>query len=137
MNATLRQALLAAVVFAALAVTADTAAAHHGYAVFDSSHPKTVTGTVREFVWMNPHTWLWLNVPNGQSGVDAFGFEGMSPNFLGRRGWTRKTLQPGDQITVTFFPFKNPSSKGGAFLSAKRPNGEELKMFLGDPDADR
>jgi hypothetical protein len=132
MNSILKQAVLAAVVFVALTVTVDTAAAHHGFAVFDSSHQNTVTGTVKEFVWMNPHTWLWLNVPNGQGGVDAWGFEGMSPNFLGRRGWTRNTLKPGDSITITFFPFKNASSKGGAFLSAKRPNGEELKMFLGD-----
>ncbi len=50
MNATLRQALLAAVVFAALIVTADTAAAHHGYALFDTSTQKTVAGTVR--IWI-------------------------------------------------------------------------------------
>jgi hypothetical protein len=134
MNAILKQAVLAAVVFAALTVTAGIASAHHGYAVFDSSHQSTIAGTVKEFVWMNPHTWLWLDVPNTKGGVDAFGFEGMSPNFLGRRGWTRNTLKPGDQITVTFFPFKNPASKGGAFLGAKRPNGEELKMFLKDSD---
>jgi Family of unknown function (DUF6152) len=135
MDTILKRATLAAVVFLTLVAVANTSFAHHGYAVFNMSSQTTITGTVKQFVWMNPHTWLWLNVKNSQGGVDAWGFEGMSPNFLGRRGWTRETLKPGDQITVTFYPFKNPSQKGGAFLSAKRPNGEELKMYLGDDAA--
>lgn len=135
MDTIVKQAMLAAIVLVALVAAVGTAAAHHGYAVFNMSSQTSVSGTVKQFVWMNPHTWLWLNVKNSQGGVDTFGFEGMSPNFLGRRGWTRDTLKPGDPITVTFYPFKNPSQKGGAFLAAKRPNGEELKMYLGDDSA--
>jgi Family of unknown function (DUF6152) len=126
---------LTAIILLVMVTLGDTASAHHGYAVFNTSTQATVTGTVKQFVWMNPHTWLWLNVQNSQGGVDVWGFEGMSPNFLGRRGWTRNSLKPGDQVTITFYPFKSPSQKGGAFLSAKRPNGEELKMFLGDDAA--
>jgi hypothetical protein len=135
MDTMVKQVMLAAIVLVAVVAAVDTAVAHHGYAVFNMSSQTSVSGTVKQFVWMNPHTWLWLNVKNSQGGVDTFGFEGMSPNFLGRRGWTRDTLKPGDQITVTFYPFKNPSQKGGAFLIAKRPNGEELKMYLGDDAA--
>jgi Family of unknown function (DUF6152) len=132
----LRNVVLAAAMAAGLvAAIATVAAAHHGFAVFDTSSQKTVSGTVKEFQWTNPHTWVWLDVPNDKGGVNTWGFEGMSPNFLGRRGWTRKTLQPGDKITVTYFGMKD-GSKGGAFLSCKRPNGEELKMFGASPTED-
>ena len=90
---------------------------------------------MHEFQWTNPHTWVWLDVPNGKRGVDTYGFEGMSPNYLERRGWSRKTLKPGDTITVTYFPLKN-GDKGGSFLIGKRPNGEELRMFLSSPTED-
>ena len=128
-------ALVAAIQAGLLAVVASVAAAHHGFAVFDTSSQHTITGTVKEFQWTNPHTWVWLEVPNDKGGADTWGFEGMSPNFLGRRGWTRKTLQAGDKITITYFALKD-GSKGGAFLSCKRPNGEELKMFGASPTED-
>jgi Family of unknown function (DUF6152) len=130
-----RVALPTAMLAALIAAITSVAAAHHGFAVFDTSSQKTITGTVKLFEWTNPHTWVWLDVPNDKGGVDTWGFEGMSPNFLGRRGWTRKTLQPGDKITVTYFGMKD-GSKGGAFLSCKLPNGEELKMFGASPTED-
>jgi len=136
MKTTWKLVLLAAVMSAGLIVTARSASAHHGFAVFDTTSRKTITGTVKSFEWTNPHTWVWLDVPNDKGGVDTWGFEGMSPNFLGRRGWTRNTLKPGDQITVTYFGLKD-GSKGGGFLSAKRPNGEELTMWGGSPSDDR
>lgn len=123
--------VLAGLILAAASV----AVAHHGFAVFDTSSQKTITGTVKQFEWTNPHTWVWLDVPNDKGGVDTWGFEGMSPNFLGRRGWTRSTLKPGDKITVTYFALKD-GSRGGAFLSCKRPSGEELKMFGATPTED-
>lgn len=135
MNSLRRAAFGAAMLAGMIAAIASLATAHHGFAVFDTSSQKTVTGTVKEFQWTNPHTWVWLDVPNDKGGVDTWGFEGMSPNFLGRRGWTRKTLQPGDKITITYFGMKD-GSKGGAFLSCKRPNGEELKMFGASPTED-
>ena len=136
MNDTIRNVVRRAVIVAGMFVAvASVAAAHHGFAVFDTSSQKTITGTVKLFEWTNPHTWVWLDVTNDKGGVDTWGFEGMSPNFLGRRGWTRKTLQPGDKISVTYFGMKD-GSKGGAFLSCKRPNGDELKMFGASPTED-
>lgn len=130
-----KYAVLAAILFSGFVAATAGAAPHHGFAVFDTSSQKTITGTVREFQWTNPHTWVWLDVPNGKGGVDTYGFEGMSPNYLERRGWSRKTLKPGDTITVTYFPLKN-GDKGGSFLIGKRPNGEELRMFLSSPTED-
>lgn len=135
MKPTTKYAVLAAILFSGLAAAAGAAAPHHGFAVFDTSSQKNITGTVREFQWTNPHTWVWIDVPNGKGGVDTYGFEGMSPNYLERRGWTRKTLKPGDTITVTYFPLKD-GAHGGSFLIGKHPNGEELRMFISSPTED-
>lgn len=103
------------------------AVAHHSFAAFDTTTQKTITGTIKKFDWTNPHTWTWIDVPNEQGGVDTWGVEGMSPNFLARRGWNRTTLKPGDKISITIRPAKD-GSKGGMWMTAKRPNGEVLVM---------
>jgi hypothetical protein len=103
------------------------ALAHHSFAAFDVTTEKTITGTVKKFDYTNPHTWVWLDVPNDHGGVETWGFEGMSPNYLGRRGWTRTTLKPGDKLTVTFRPMKD-GENGGMWVSGKRPTGEVLMM---------
>jgi hypothetical protein len=101
------------------------ALAHHSYSAFDMVGTKTVTGTITKFDWSNPHSWIWIDVKNEQGKVETWGIEGMSPNFLARRGWTRTTLKPGDQITMTFHPVRG-GDKGGSFVSAKKANGEAL-----------
>ena len=108
-------------------VSAGTASAHHSFAAFDTASEKTVTGTVKQFDWTNPHTWIWVEVPNAQGSVDTFGFEGMSPNYLNRRGWTKSTLKPGDTITITFRPMRD-GSKGGMFMNGKLASGKVLTM---------
>jgi len=95
-----------------IAAAVGTARAHHGFAVFDTNSQKTIVGTVKEFQWTNPHTWVWVDVTNDKGGVDTWGFEGMSPNFLGRRGWSRNTLKPGDKITISVFPSKIGTPRG-------------------------
>jgi len=128
MNCTFQQAAVRVALMAALTAGGATLAlAHHSFAAFDVTTQKDVTGTVKKFDWTNPHTWVWVDVPNDHGGVDTWGFEGMSPNFLARRGWNRNTLKPGDKITVTFRPMKN-GDKGGMWVSGKRPDGEVLLM---------
>src|SRR6476661_4379579 len=92
------RALSAAMAVSLTIACATVATAHHSFAPFDMGTQKTITGTVKQVDWTNPHIWVWLDVPNEQGGVDAWGFEGMSPNYLGRRGWTRTSLKPGDKI---------------------------------------
>ena len=118
-----RTILLAAV----LALGAGAAAAHHAYSAFTMDSVKNITGTVTKFDWTNPHSWVWIDVPNEQGGVDTWGIEGMSPNYLSRRGWTRTTLKPGDKLSITIHPLKT-GEHGGSFVSAKRPNGEVLSQ---------
>ena len=106
--------------------------AHHSFEMFDSTRTVTLTGTIKDFQWTNPHTWTWIDVPNAQGGVDTWGIEGMSPNFLGRRGWTKHTLSPGDKVTITIFPLKN-GQNGGTFLHCTLPDGKEMVMFDAHP----
>ena len=76
----------------------ETAFAHHSFSMFDMKTMKTITGTVKQFEWTNPHTWLWIYVPNDKGEQEQWGIEGMSPNYLGRRGWSKNTLKPGDNF---------------------------------------
>jgi hypothetical protein len=117
----------AAMVLAVFAASGALVGAHHSFAPFDMAKEKTVTGTVKSIEWTNPHTWVWLDVPNDQGAVDTWGFEGMSPNYLARRGWTRTTLKPGDKISVVFRPLRD-GSKGGMFVSTKLADGRMLTM---------
>ena len=119
-------AILAAVTGAALAF-APQASAHHSYAMFDMQATKTLAGTVKDFEWTNPHTWLWVYVTNASGAQEQWGIEGMSPNFLGRRGWSRNTLKPGDKITLDIHPLRN-GERGGSFLSVTLPSGKVMKM---------
>jgi hypothetical protein len=95
------------VIVSLIAAGTSLALAHHSAAAFDSTQQKEITGIVKKFDYSNPHTWVWLDVPNDQGGVDTWGVEGMSPNYLNRRGWTRTTLKPGDKLTITVRPMKN------------------------------
>ena len=61
-----------------------------------------------------------IGVYTNEKGVtNTFSFEGMSPNYLSRRGWEKNTLKPGDKVTIEFNPFKDPAENGGMFLSTK------------------
>jgi len=99
---------------------------HHAAApVFDMNAEKTVTGVVKQVDWTNPHIWIWLDVQNASGQVETWGFEGMSPNFLARRGWTRTSLLPGMRISVTFRPLRDGKA-GGMFMTGKLADGKVL-----------
>ena len=119
---------LAALVALTLAATA--AAAHHSFAPFNLETEKTITGTVKVFEWTNPHTWLWVDVRNEKGGTETWGIEGMSPNYLGRRGWTKDTFKPGDKVSVTVRPMRD-GSPGGMFVRATTADGKPLTFAAG------
>jgi len=117
-----------AAVAALLIGACGTALAHHSFSMFDMKTTKTITGTVKQFEWTNPHTWLWVMVPNEKGELEQWGIEGMSPNFLGRRGWSKSTLRPGDKVAVEIHPLRN-GEHGGTFLNVTLPSGKKLMMF--------
>jgi hypothetical protein len=108
------------------------ALAHHSYTVFDATKQVTLTGTIKEFQWTNPHTFTWIDVPNPAGGADTWGIEGMSPNYLGRRGWSKNTLKPGDKVSIVINPLKD-GSKGGTFLRCMLADGTVMVMFANAP----
>ncbi len=120
-----RTFLLGIVVAGMIAAAADRAVAHHSFAAFDITSQKTVTGTIKQVDWTNPHIWIWMNVENDKGSVDTYGFEGMSPNFLAHRGWTKSSMKPGDKISIVYRPMRD-GSNGGMFISTRLPDGTVL-----------
>jgi hypothetical protein len=86
--------------------------AHHGNAAYDEKAPVTFKGTVTEFLWVNPHVQVYVDVKNDQGEIVRWGCETVSPSKLFRSGWTRDVLKPGDQVTVTVFPAKSHAPVG-------------------------
>jgi len=120
-----------------IGVASVPAFAHHSFAAFDMANSKSIAGTVKQVDWTNPHIWIWIDVQNDKGGVDTYGFEGMSPNYLARRGWERTTLKAGDKITVSYRPMKD-GSHGGMFINGKTPTGKVLTMGgAGDGEPNR
>ena len=85
---------------------------HHSNSAFEVQKVITVTGTVREFRWSNPHTRLFLVADDGQGGKVEWDCEGRAPGILGRAGWTRRSLKAGDTVTVDMSPAKDGSRAG-------------------------
>jgi len=104
------------------------ALAHHSFAMFDQKKQVTLNGTVREFQWTNPHAFIHIEVANGSGGKELWQVELNSPNNLKRQGWKSTSLKAGDVVTLVLNPLKD-GSKGGLFVSVKRPDG----TVLGDP----
>jgi hypothetical protein len=127
-----------AVTFLALAALAAAAAApavaHHSTAMFDFAKTIEITGTVQDFQWTNPHTWTNVTVEGGGT-AGVYGLEGMSPNYLARNGWTKRTLNPGDKVTFEVHPLKD-GRKGGFMVSAKLADGTVLYNLPRRGDAD-
>lgn len=86
--------------------------AHHGNAAIDSSKVVTVTGTVTEWVWSNPHCFLKVDVKGDQEDVVHWTIEENNPSTLVGFGWSKKTFKPGDQVTVTMHVAKNGNPVG-------------------------
>jgi hypothetical protein len=92
-----------------------SAYAHHSFAAFDRSHEQEVTGTVKEWQWTNPHTWLFITVIEAGGNSVDYSFEGYNPLELPRLGITRNKFKPGDKVTVKYFPRKD-NTNGGQFV---------------------
>ena len=105
----MRNALLAFVFLTVcLFVFSGPALAHHGgSAAYDAAHPLTMTGTVKEFLFIQPHPLITLEVKDDQGAVTEWSVEMTAPNHLVHYGWNGKKLKPGDQITVVGLPSRN------------------------------
>src|SRR4051812_28943345 len=96
-----------------LVLSAGAALAHHSFAMFDSERVVTLTGTVKEFRWVNPHSAIFVKVEGSDDPAKLWAIEMTSPSNLTRRGWTRTTLKPGDRISVEINPLRDGQHGGG------------------------
>ena len=99
--------------------------AHHSPVMFDRSTKQTITGTVKEFVWTNPHASIQVEVVNAQGATEVWGIEMNSPNNLVKQGWKSTILKGGDKVSVVGNPLR-AGEHGLLFLSIKLPNGKVL-----------
>lgn len=110
--------------------TAAPVLAHHSFAAeFDAKKPVTLKGVVTKMEWINPHSWIHLDVKNEQTGqIEHWMVEGGAPNALLRRGWNKNSLPAGTEIVVQGFQAKD---------GALRANGRDItfpdgkKLFVG------
>ena len=78
--------------------------AHHSFTQFDRDTEMVKTGTVVRWAFNNPHSWLYLNVPNDDGSETLWSFEGSGPVSLIGRGITGSTFEPGDTLTFMYCP---------------------------------
>jgi hypothetical protein len=121
--------VLSVVAGALLAVGALPVLAHHSFAAeFDANRPVKLEGTVTKMEWINPHSWIHIDVTTTSGEVQKWMVEGGAPNALLRRGWNRNSLPAGSKISVQGF-----QAKDGSF----RANGRDItfadgkKLFVG------
>ncbi|PYR78334.1 MAG: hypothetical protein DMF87_14460 [Acidobacteria bacterium] len=100
-------------------------AAHHANAVFDLGKRLTLTGTVTEWFWANPHCLLRFDVKNDSGEMMHWVAETQAPPNMTPFGWTKQSFAVGDQVTVTLEPVKNGSPLG-RILQVKLPDGKTL-----------
>ena len=91
---------------------ASPALPHHSNVAFEVNKVITLTGVVTEFRWVNPHTWIGLNVDDGKGVKTVWAIEGRAPGVLERAGWSRSSIKVGDTVTIDFSPAKDGSKTG-------------------------
>ncbi len=86
--------------------------AHHGSASYDTSKTVTVTGTVTEYIWANPHVFLKVDAKDDSGNTSHWVIEAQNPVTQTSKGWTKNTFKPGDEVIVDVTPAKNNALVG-------------------------
>ena len=108
-----------------MVMSAATALAHHSNVAYEVTKVITITGVVQKFEWVNPHTWLHVEVDDGKGGKVVWECEGRAPGVLGRAGWSRTVLKPGETVTVDMSPAKD-GSKTSIIARVTKADGKIL-----------
>lgn len=104
------------------------AAAHHSTAMFDKTKEMPITGTVVQWQWTNPHSWLYVMVKGSKGESEKLGLELGSPNTLFRSGWRQDSFKPGDKVEVIINP-RVDGTLGGMVVTARTPGGKWLEWL--------
>ncbi len=127
---------LPAAAFVALAAgmlgAAAPASAHHSFAMFEPTKTLTFNGTIKTFLWTNPHVIVMVMVqPDGGGAAQEWSLETTSPGVLTRSGWTRLSLKPGDKVSVTLSPLRDGSHGGSLNSVTLLDTGQKLVPGFG------
>jgi hypothetical protein len=91
------------------------AAAHHSFAAeFDADKVVHLEGTVVKFSWVNPHSWIYMDVLKPDGTTEHWKIEGGAPSLLLRRGWNRDSITPGTKIVVNAFQSRDGATRASA-----------------------
>ena len=101
---------------------APSAYAHHSMNGFDRAKTVTITGTVKQFKWANPHSWIEVEVVNSKGVAETWNLEMTAPGILARAGWKSTMLKAGDKATFGVHPMVN-GDIGGQFVSVTFADG--------------
>ena len=116
--------------FVGLLLAAAPTRAHHAFqAEFDSNKKIKLVGKVTKMEWINPHTWIHIEVINAEGQPEEWMVEGGTPNVLLRRGFTKNSLEVGTEVIVDGNLAKNGNRKRASGLSITFKDGKRL--FLG------
>jgi Family of unknown function (DUF6152) len=99
---------------AAFAAMLGVADAHHSFSMFDNEHPIELRGTLKEFKFITPHTFLYLTVRDANGNTAEWNLEGANAGTLLRAGWTRQTIKPGDELILIVAPLQS-GAEGGSW----------------------
>ncbi len=102
------------------------ARAHHSHAMFDATQELTMTGTVKAFVFANPHVYLFVDVKDADGNVTTWQIEMSTVRNMMARGITATTFRDGDTITVRFNPLRSGAS-GGSYTQVIDAGGRQYK----------
>jgi hypothetical protein len=119
-----------ACVLGGLALVSAPSFAHHSAVMFDDAKEITVSGTVKEFQYTNPHSWLLVDVKNQDGTVTTWGFEAEGPSTLIRAGIRKSDLAPGTALTITGHPMRD-GRPAAAWVRATRGDGKEFNPGAG------
>jgi hypothetical protein len=120
--------VVAGVVVAAVLITGMPAIAHHASGPFYDSDQRVETiGTVTKFVFRNPHSFLYVSAPSAEETMITWEIEMGASVSMTRRGWTPKTIRPGDEIKVVGQPSRAPGTFGMCCAELTRVDGSPLR----------
>ena len=114
------------VAFAGLLAAPSSLVAHHGAATFDIAAEMTLKGTVTEWLWFNPHCFLKFDVKDETGKVTNWAVESGNPTDMTKRGWSRASFKPGDEVSVTLQPSKS-GQPVGRIMAVTVSNGKSFK----------
>src|SRR5688500_16789687 len=119
------KALVAMLLFTLSLTVAGLAYAHHSDAMFEREKVLELTGTIKEFQFTNPHTWIQLNVKDDKGELVEWSLEWGSPNQLGRQGIRPSSFPADTEVTIRTNPMRD-GTPGGAFIGAKFADGKTI-----------